>query len=340
MRSGWRTAGPPRPPRRRLPRDRCFGAEDGWGCRATGPAIESTQVICGINGTNGSDGAVGATGPQGATGAQGAAGNDGSNGTNGAVGATGPQGATGAQGAAGSDGSNGTNGTNGSDGAVGATGPQGATGAQGAAGSDGSNGTNGTNGSDGAVGATGPQGAAGSDGSNGTNGAVGAVGAQGATGAAGPGSVGNVYVIPGDDSDAGGLDYLSLSTPNGHVELRVWCMKNVNGAYWLANDAAVTAGAVTIVNHVVVDSKQDGNKAKVVFHKDLVNGGGAQDATLDNGGNADGGKMHWNANFTAIEGGTYTRWHVTLSNFLVDKGDCTVVVYDNNGGAASIVIVP
>ena len=25
-----------------------FGAEDGWGCRATGPAIESTQVICGI----------------------------------------------------------------------------------------------------------------------------------------------------------------------------------------------------------------------------------------------------------------------------------------------------
>ena len=26
-----------------------FGAEDGWGYRATGPAIESTQVICGIN---------------------------------------------------------------------------------------------------------------------------------------------------------------------------------------------------------------------------------------------------------------------------------------------------
>jgi hypothetical protein len=30
--------GPPRAPRRRLTRDKCFGAEDGWGCPRTGPA--------------------------------------------------------------------------------------------------------------------------------------------------------------------------------------------------------------------------------------------------------------------------------------------------------------
>ena len=36
--SGWHRVGPPRPPRRRLTRDHVFGAEDGWGNPATGPA--------------------------------------------------------------------------------------------------------------------------------------------------------------------------------------------------------------------------------------------------------------------------------------------------------------
>src|SRR3712207_1208491 len=43
VRSGWRRTGPPRPPRRRLPRDGAFGAEDGWGCPTTGPALTSSK---------------------------------------------------------------------------------------------------------------------------------------------------------------------------------------------------------------------------------------------------------------------------------------------------------
>ena len=35
---GWRRVGPPRPPRRRHFVTRAFGAEDGWGDPATGPA--------------------------------------------------------------------------------------------------------------------------------------------------------------------------------------------------------------------------------------------------------------------------------------------------------------
>src|SRR5262245_38025765 len=46
--SGWRPTGPPRPPRRRHSRDRAFGAEDGWGCRATGPAITSPEQEVGL----------------------------------------------------------------------------------------------------------------------------------------------------------------------------------------------------------------------------------------------------------------------------------------------------
>ena len=106
----------------------------------------------------------------------------------------------------------------------------------------------------------------------------------------------------------------------------------------MANDASVTAGSVTIINTEVVTSKDD--SLHPMFYKDLAFGGGAQDAALEDGGDNDGGKMGWNAKFTAIEGATITGWDVTLNNFPTKDSDCDVVVYADNAGAASVVVVP
>ena len=132
----------------------------------------------------------------------------------------------------------------------------------------------------------------------------------------------------------GPLQTWSHNTP--HLSAR----RDAYGAYWLAKDAAVTAGSVTIVNHVVLNTKV--SMEALTFHKDLVNGGGAQDEhiSLEKGGDNDGGKMAWNAVFTAIQGASISRWDVTLNNFPTSGSDCDVLVWNNNGGAAGVVVVP
>lgn len=173
-------------------------------------------------------------------------------------------------------------------------------------------------------------------------GSQGLTGAQGVQGDAGPGSVGGLYLILGTTS-GGGNDFLELLTANSNIELLIWCDKDAFGAYWMANDASVTAGSVTIINQEVANSKGDRSRGFMLlpmFYNDLAFGSGAQDEAFEKGGQSDGGKMAWNGKFTAIEGATITRWDVTLNNFPTSGSDCSVVVYANGTGSAQVVTVP
>ena len=130
---------------------------------------------------------------------------------------------------------------------------------------------------------------------------------------------------------------MSLNTPNGNVELLIWCNPAASGAYWLANDAAVTAGSVLIINETIRD-RADGQDLD--FYNDLVNGGGAQDSYLPTGGASNAERMLWHSIFTANQGGTLSKWDVYLTNFEVGNADCTATVYGNNAGTQQVVTVP
>ena len=132
---------------------------------------------------------------------------------------------------------------------------------------------------------------------------------------------------------------MSLNTPNGQVELLIWCNESANAAYWLANDAAVTAGSVIIVNQVRDRDRAYGRSV----HNDLVNGGGAQDSheLLDAAGKASSGAMEWEGIFTANQGGTVSQWEVVLTNLgSTSGGDCTAMVQSSNAGTQQVVVVP
>jgi hypothetical protein len=187
----------------------------------------------------------------------------------------------------------------------------------------------GAKGPQGAVGAKGPTGSQGPAGGQGTSGPQGIQGAPGPTGAQGPpgaGFVGAVYVIPGSGGISGG-GYLTLSTPSAGAQLTITCnygSPGDNEAFWDAGPT-ITAGNMVIVNQL------DGQPLQA-FHDLAYNQGGQDQATVN--GSAQLGAWPWQAVFTANGGGTLTRWDVTVTGS--SGGNCTAIVYANNGGAALV----
>jgi hypothetical protein len=207
---------------------------------------------------------------------------------------------------------------------TGPQGPQGTAGAQGARGPAGPNGPAGPAGPTGLSGAAGPIGPAAAQGAAGPTGPLGPqgpIGPTGPTGASGPGSVGAAYTIPGSGGSAGG-GYIVLNSPTSRAQLNITCNYGVAGdneAFWFAGQG-VTAGQIATTNQV------DGEILQA-FNELAINQGGQDRAVLP--------AWPWHGVFTANDGGTLSRWDVTVTG--TSGGDCIVVVYANNGGAAYIV---
>lgn len=167
----------------------------------------------------------------------------------------------------------------------------------------------------------------GDSGEQGLQGIQGLQGLQGEQGPEGPGSVGTVYVIPGSGGVSGG-GYLQLNTVNDRASLSISCnygFEGDNEAYWFAEAQDVVAGDIMIVNQL------DGQPLQV-FNDLEYNQGGQDRAEVD--GSAQLGDWPWHGVFTANDGGTLTRWDVTIDGS--SGGDCTAIVYANNGGTVSV----
>jgi hypothetical protein len=155
-------------------------------------------------------------------------------------------------------------------------------------------------------------------------GAIGSQGdqdAQGVPGVACPGSVGTVYTIPGSGGIYGG-GYLQLQSSNLHFELDVTCSYGSaaeNEAFFFADSPLVTTG--TIQTTVAIDGR-----ALLAFN-DLNYNSGGQDRGFP-------GQWPWHGVFTANEGGTLTRWDITVTR--TAGGDCLAFVYANGGGTGTI----
>jgi Collagen triple helix repeat (20 copies) len=207
-----------------------------------------------------------------------------------------------------------------------APGSAGANGLQGAIGPKGATGPQGPAGAQGAQGPQGIQSAPGPTGAQGLPGPTGAQGLPGPTGAQGAGFVGAVYVIPGSGGSSGG-GYLTLSTLSARAQLNITCnygSPGDNEAFWFAGPN-VTAGDIVVVNQL------DGQPLQTF--QDLAFNQGGQDRATVNGSTALGA-WPWQAVFTANDGGTLTRWNVTVTGS--SGGNCTAIVYANNGGAALV----
>ena len=181
-------------------------------------------------------------------------------------------------------------------------------------------------GSPGADGVPGPEGLPGLDGAPGLPGLPGPQGEMGPPGPEGPGSVGTAYFIPGSGGSEGG-GYLQLSTPNSRATLYVTCnfVNTRSQAFWMAG-SDVVAGEITIINQM------DG-ESMAVFN-DLDGSPGAQDWAKI-GGSDDLGMWPWHGVFAANDGGTLSRWDITLTRSMDD--DCTAIVYANGGGEAMVL---
>jgi hypothetical protein len=193
-------------------------------------------------------------------------------------------------------------------------------------GDTGPQGIQGTQGPQGVPGVSGPQGPSGAQGVSGAQGPSGAQGVSGPPGPPGLASVGTAYLIPGTGGTYGG-GYLSLETPNSNAKLQITCNYSLvgdNEAFWFAG-TGVLAGQIAITNQL------DGQPLKA-FNDLASNQGGQDRATV--GGNPQLGAWPWHGVFTANNGGTLSRWDVTVTGSA--GGDCTVVVFANNGGAANI----
>ena len=191
----------------------------------------------------------------------------------------------------------------------------------------------GSTGAKGAPGATGSQGPAGAQGAQGPQGTPGIQGIQGVPGPAGapssPGgtSVGTVYTIPGSGGTSRG-GYLTLNTPSTRAQLSITCNYGPAGD----NEAFFFAGSGVTAGQIAILIQFDGQPLEAF--NDLAFGQGGQDrATVS--GSAQLGAWPWHAVFTVNDGGTLTRWDVTVTGSSV--GDCTAVVYADNGGTSLIV---
>lgn len=156
----------------------------------------------------------------------------------------------------------------------------------------------------------------------------GAIGSQGAQddqsvpGAACPGSVGTVYTIPGRGGTYGG-GYLQLQSSNLHFELDVTCSYGApteNSTLFFADSPVVTTG--TVQTTVAIDGH-----ALLAFN-DLNYNSGGQDRGFP-------GQWPWHGVFTANEGGTLTRWDITVTR--TERGDCLAFVYADGGGTGTVV---
>jgi hypothetical protein len=135
-----------------------------------------------------------------------------------------------------------------------------------------------------------------------------------------------VYTIPGTGGSAGG-GYLQLNTPSGRAQLNITCNYSAPGdneAYFFAGPN-VTAGQIAILNQL------DGQPLQA-FNDLASNQGGQDRATVNGSGQL--GAWPWQGVFTVNDGGILTRWDVTVTGS--SGGNCTVIAYANNGGAALI----
>lgn len=199
-------------------------------------------------------------------------------------------------------------------------------GPQGEIGPRGETGTAGQNGSTGAAGAPGETGPEGDPGDTGSTGDVGPVGPQGP---AGPGTVATTYRLPGTGGSTVG-SYLELRTTGGRASLNVSCNYGSVGessAFWFAEDPAVVAGMIEIIN--VVDG------APMQSFNDLqYNKGGQDHAGFPT---TPQGRRPWHGRFIANDGGVLTQWDVVLTD--TPDGDCNAIV-EASGGSPGIVIYP
>jgi hypothetical protein len=135
-----------------------------------------------------------------------------------------------------------------------------------------------------------------------------------------------VYTIPGSGGSEGG-GYLQLNTPSARAQLNITCNYSAvgdNEAFFFAGPN-VTAGQITILNQL------DGQPLQAFA--DLAYGQGGQDRATVNG-STQLGAWPWQGVFTVNDGGTLTCWDVTVTGS--SGGNCTVIVYVNNGGTALI----
>ncbi len=192
---------------------------------------------------------------------------------------------------------------------------------------DGDTGPAGAKGVEGATGPTGLQGPAGVQGPQGPQGIQGVPGPAGVQGPVGAGSVGMVYTIPGSGGTSGG-GYLTLSTPSARAALNITC----NYGYPGDNEAFFFAGSNVTAGQIAVINQLDGQPLQAF--NDLATNQGGQDRAMVNG-SASLGAWPWQGVFTVNDGGTLTRWDVTVTGS--SGGNCTAIVYANNGGAAAVI---
>ncbi|MFY0571299.1 hypothetical protein ACN28E_46745 [Archangium lansingense] len=138
---------------------------------------------------------------------------------------------------------------------------------------------------------------------------------------------GTVYTIPGSGGMFGG-GYLQLQSSNQHFELDVTCgygFATDNEAFFFANSPVVTTG--TVQTTVAIDGR-----ALLAFNDLNYNSGGQDRAFADTWYQ---GQWPWHGVFTANEGGTLTRWDITMTR--TADGNCLAFVYTNGGGSGTIV---
>ncbi|MCP3167809.1 hypothetical protein [Myxococcus qinghaiensis] len=168
-----------------------------------------------------------------------------------------------------------------------------------------------------------PRGVAAATGPQKTQGVPGAQIAQGLA----VGTDGTAYTIPGSGGMFGG-GYLRLLPSSQRFELDVTCgygFPTDNEAFFFANSPSVTTG--TVQTTVAIDGR-----ALLTFNDLNYNSGGQDRAFADTWYQ---GQWPWHGVFTANDGGTLTRWDITVTR--TASGNCLAFVYTTGGGTGSIV---
>jgi hypothetical protein len=101
-----------------------------------------------------------------------------------------------------------------------------------------------------------------------------------------------------------------------------------NEVVWFAESPAVTAGSVRVLNNIDGDG--------INLFNDLAYGSGGQDRGFPSTGFQ--GTWPWHGVFTADEGGTLTRWDITVVGSA--GGNCTAVVYASGATGAVYLVHP
>ena len=152
------------------------------------------------------------------------------------------------------------------------------------------------------------------------------VDSNGQLGSLGTLTVGTRYLIPGSGGTLNRGGYLSILTANGHAQLNITCNRdapNDTNAYWIAMHPSVTPGSIEVTTAFA--------------------GPTGVSSSTDLGYNLGPNFVEfvpfrpWKGVFTANEGGTLTRYEVTITGGFAGT-TCTVVVYASGGGPAIVVL--